>query len=69
MKRLFLCILIFILVLTGCRGDFSDLEEIEAVNLQTGANIVMDRDSNEGKDILKALKSREKLKGYNPYCL
>lgn len=62
MKKLF-HILILMIVLTGCRGDFSDLEEIEAVNLRTGANIVMDKDSNEGKNILKALKSREKVEG------
>jgi murein DD-endopeptidase MepM/ murein hydrolase activator NlpD len=58
-KKLFI-VAILLLFLTGCSIVLSDVDEIEAVNLQTGDNIQISKDSKEAEIILNALNKKEK---------
>lgn len=58
MKKI-LCILILSLLLTACTS-FSDVIEIETVNLQNGENFIMDKDSQDANVILDAINKKDK---------
>ncbi len=58
-KTLFIIIFIFLL-LTSCSSIFSDVTEIEAVNLQTGDNIIIPKDSKDANIVLDALNKKDK---------
>ena len=57
--RNILFIVILSLLLTGCT-TFSDVTEIEAVNLQNGVNIIIPRDSKDEDIILDAVNKKNK---------
>lgn len=59
MKKTIL-ILILSLLLTGCSAVFSDVTEIEAVNMQTGHNAVISIGSKDADIILDALNKKDK---------
>ncbi|HHZ02464.1 MAG TPA: M23 family metallopeptidase [Tissierellia bacterium] len=59
MKKILTVIWILIL-LTGCSRAFSEVTEIEGVNLQTGERIVISENSEDWNTILNALKKKEK---------
>lgn len=58
-KKIFI-VLLLLLLLTGCSTAFSDVREIEAVNLQNGDNTIIPNDSLDVDIILDAINKKEK---------
>jgi murein DD-endopeptidase MepM/ murein hydrolase activator NlpD len=59
MKRILIILLLSLILLIGCTA-FSDVTEIEAVNLQNGVNIVIPKDSNDADIIQDAVNKKDK---------
>jgi len=59
MKKIIIIVILCILF-TGCSTVFSDVTEIEAVNLQNGVKIVIPKDSKDAEIILDAVNKKNK---------
>lgn len=60
MKKRLLIIIFLIFLLTGCNTVLSNVTEIEAVNLQTGDNVIIPKDSEDADIILNAVNKKDR---------
>ena len=59
MKKIIFIVILSVL-LTGCSTVFSDVTEIEAVNLQNGDNTLIPKESKDADIILDAVNKKDK---------